>query len=182
MIRVGAWVILLVLLASCSNSTDEFDTFDGKPIQMEDGRAKVFMFLAPDCPLCQTYSTELVKLNDYFKAENVDFYGVMPGKNYTREEVTHFIDSFQFKLPLLMDQDYKLTNTFEAKVTPEFFLVDSNQQVLYRGLMDDWAIDLARKRVKPSRYYLQNAIEAYLSGDKVEIAETEAVGCVLEND
>lgn len=142
---------------------------------------RVFMVLAPDCPLCQTYSTEIVKLSNA-TSSNLEFYGIMAGGDYSHQEIKHFVDSFQFEIPILMDKWYDLTKQLRATVTPEFFLVDSLGQTVYSGKFDDWATGLAQKKIKPTQFYLQDAIEAYTLGKSIKVTRTEPIGCVLENN
>src|ERR1044072_6190230 len=74
---------------------------DAKPFTL-------FIFLSPDCPLCQNYSGTLDSLYQQYK-NDVLVYGIIPGKAYSKEEIKKFIQQYDIQLPLLIDDDKKLT-------------------------------------------------------------------------
>ena len=140
----------------------------------------VLMWLAPDCPLCQTYSTEFVLMADSFPG--LRFFGVLPGDLYSSAEVDHFVDSFHFRMPILLDSDFKLTKKLDVTTTPEFLILDNGLNLKYQGKFDDWATGLAQKKPKPSEHYLEDALKAFSAGKPIETAYTEPLGCLIEFD
>lgn len=142
----------------------------------------VCMTMTPDCPLCQTYSTEFVKLANEWSRKGLKFYAILPGEIYSDEEIRHFQDSFQFDLPVIVDKEYELVKQLGATVTPEFFLLDSTMAIKYQGKYDDWATGLARKKPKPTKFYLAQALEQFYNGQTVTTAKTEPLGCLIEMD
>ena len=173
-------LILFGLIGCGPKETLTFTDFSGAPINLNSSANKAIMILAPDCPLCQTYSTEFSHLADSFATLSMQFYGALPGSDYTDKEITHYQDSFQFDLPILLDPNFVLTKKLSAIVTPQFFIVDSNFTVLYKGKLDNWATGLAQKRQKPTKFYLKDALSALAIGEAIRVKETPAIGCVIE--
>ncbi len=66
-----------------------------------------------------------------------------------------------------------------AKTTPEAFLVDPSGQILYRGRIDDRFPDFGKKRAKPTKEELRDALADYVSGSEIRTKQTQAVGCVM---
>ncbi len=179
MTRIGfIWIAILVL--SCGSSNDTSPTTEGVIVDLAEKKVAL-MWLAPDCPLCQAYSTRFTELAAV-SALDVSYYGVLPGAHYSQEEIEHFKDSFAFDLEIVTDPDYRLSRKLGATVTPEFFLLDTGYQVIYSGKFDDWATDLSQKKLKPTAYYFKDAIEAFSQGKHVAINHVDPIGCTIEYD
>lgn len=155
-------------------------TLSGQTFNPKQNKANVVMTIAPDCPLSQQYCKNFSALANKFERDGIVFWGVVPGNYYSQVELNHFVDSFQFNFPLVLDPEFEFLKAIRAKVTPEFFLLDDNLKILYRGKMDDWAIAFAQKKVQPHYFYLENALQDFVNHQPIQTPETEAVGCVIE--
>ncbi len=180
LLSICAFALVCFTLGCQSKLPDSWKTTNNETINLK-GKNKAFMWLAPDCPLCQTYSSEFIALNGSYNSE-ISFYGVIPGNHYNTNEISHFQDSFGFDLPILLDEHFSMTKHYKVKVTPEFLLVDANDKVLYRGKFDDWATDLGQKKIQPSEFYFKNALQAFRDGSPVSPSFVEPVGCIIEID
>jgi peroxiredoxin len=140
----------------------------------------VFVFLSPECPLCQNYST---KLNALYKqyASNVKLYGIFPGKAYSEDEIKKFMQQYNIQFPLLIDDNKKLTSYLHAVVTPQVILLNDKNQLVYKGAIDDWAVALGKQRITTSKYYLRDALQQSLTNKTVLIKRTKAVGCRIND-
>jgi peroxiredoxin len=70
-----------------------------------------------------------------------------------------------------MDSGAKLAREFGATKTPHVYLFNAEDQLVYRGAIDDNA-NKARKVKKP---YVANAIDAMLNGNDIKYASTKAL-------
>lgn len=113
---------------------------------------------------------------------NLRFMGVLPGDLYTMDEVNHFVDSFQFDKPILVDTDFKLTKRLGVTTTPEFLILDKGLGVKYQGKFDDWATGLAQKKPKPTEHYFKDALTSFTAGETIKTPYTEPLGCLIEFD
>jgi len=145
-------------------------------------KASVFIFLAPDCPLSQNYSLTLNTLADKFKEDTVFFYGIIAGKNFEKKEVEDFVNKFKIKIPVLLDEELNLAAYFDASKTPEVFVANSEGIILYKGAIDDWAIDLGQHRSVITQHYLEDALKNFVSDKEIPVKETKAVGCFIERN
>ena len=68
-----------------------------------------------------------------------------------------------------------------ARFTPEAALVSPDGEVVYRGRVNDLYYALGKHRSTPRRSDLALAVEQALSGLPVEPAETDAIGCPIQN-
>jgi len=136
------------------------------------------MFMAPDCPLCMKLATPFSALSDSFP--NVQFLAVYSGIYYDPMEINMFATETQLKLPIFRDYRYEVAHQLNAGITPEFFLLDSNSNVLYQGMLDDRTEVIGTYKQTWSHHYLRDAIKASLAKNPIRVKKTDAVGCVLE--
>lgn len=145
-------------------------------------KAAVFIFLAPDCPLSQNYTLALNKLQEQFKNDSVFFCGIIPGNYVAIRDVEAFVSNYKIDFKVLMDRDLILTGYLRATKTPEVVAANASGEVIYRGAIDDWAIDLGSHRAIVSQHYLADALNALHTNSLIKIRETKPVGCFIERN
>lgn len=139
-----------------------------------------FFFLSPECPLCENYSLTINQLRKKYPSENIVFYGVFPGKFFSKEEIQAYMTKYKVEVTVLLDPEYELRNLFQASVTPEVYLVKGSGELLYKGAIDNWIPALGKKRTIINKHYLNDAIAAALEGKAIAVSETKAIGCFIE--
>lgn len=147
---------------------------------IENYEATAFFFLSPECPLCENYSRTINLLRKDFPENKVAFMGVFPGEFYSKLEIYKYMQKFKPEVTPLLDPDYRLSHYFEARVTPEVFLVGKDGKVLYSGKIDNWIASLGKHRTIITRHYLKDALDAVMNHQPVQNPQTEAVGCLIE--
>lgn len=153
------------------NDSNTFVRFDTTPLHL-------FVFLSPECPLCKNYSLVLNTLQEKFSS-NVRFYGIVPGRTYTEDEIQRFVDEYKIQFPVLQDRQKSLSNYVRATTTPEIVLLNQSGGLVYRGAIDDWVQALGQKKAKPQQHYLENAIIQYLEKKEVLVKQTKPIGCLI---
>ena len=84
--------------------------------------------------------------------------------------------------PTIIDTNHIITNYLDAKVTPECFLLDSNLNILYSGLINDWIKELGRKSQHINNHYLEENIKHFLNKEPITINQTKAIGCIIQKN
>jgi thiol-disulfide isomerase/thioredoxin len=156
----------------------------GAPFNLKtqlDGQTGVFLFLSPECPLCQGYAPLLRELVKRYGTLGFRFFAVFPGKLYSNAEVCRFLTAYHLPLPGIMDADFKLTSFFGAEVTPEVFIYGKSGEQLYRGRIDNLSWETGQKRLSASEHELEDALAALTAGRKPEVNHTQASGCIIEH-
>src|SRR5262245_4009919 len=110
--KVIAITAALVLVAACGRDRSV-------PIaeHLKNKQAAVFVFLATDCSLSQSYTRTLNDLRAQFQASGIEFYAVFTGDAVVED----FVATYKIAFPVLHDRDYRLTDFFGATKTPEAF-------------------------------------------------------------
>lgn len=144
-------------------------------------RAIVFVFLSTGCPVSNSY---VPRLNAIAKRQdkNTEFYGVISDSATTRKLAIRHRKKFNVQFPVLFDASGELRRTLRPTHVPQAIVLDHNQRVVYSGLIDDWYAELGSKRVKTTRFYLEDGIEAALREQAPAVKRTTPIGCLIEDD
>jgi peroxiredoxin len=78
-------------------------------------------------------------------------------------------------MPYLHDESQEVARAFDAKTTPDCFVIDAGGRIAYRGAPDADHQDPALNAA-----WLREALDAVLAGSEPERAETEPVGCSIK--
>jgi peroxiredoxin len=79
----------------------------------------------------------------------------------------------------LLDPKGKVGKAYGAKTTPHMFVIDPKGTVIYNGAIDDKP-STKREDVATAKNYLAAALDASMSGGKVEMAATQPYGCSVK--
>ncbi len=146
--------------------------------EIKNHKTSVFVFLKPDCPLSQNYTLTLNNLFTEFKDYGINFTGIIPCC-VTNSEATDFVMRYKILFQVLHDHENKTATFFNATCTPEVFVIDKNETVLYSGAIDDWATSIGKHRTVTTRHYLRDALVQIKNNLAVELKKTQPIGCVL---
>ncbi|REK25582.1 MAG: alkyl hydroperoxide reductase [Planctomycetota bacterium] len=147
------------------------------PVEVDEGLT-VVCFLGAECPLARLYGPRLQSLADQFASQGVRFIGVNSNHQDSMEDVRAYVEQHEIRFPIAKDYDHGVADRFDARRTPEVFLIDGDGAVRYRGLIDD-QYRPGISRPDSAKQYLRDAIEQSLAGEPVAVGETDAVGCVI---
>ncbi|WP_432411816.1 redoxin domain-containing protein [Rasiella sp. SM2506] len=149
-------------------------------IKISENKKKTYVviFLGTDCPISQKYVHTLREMHTNY-ANDITLFGIVPN-NFSDKKISAFKNDFKIPFEILRDADNKFAKEFNATVTPESFLFDSNGIVYYDGAIDDWFYALGRNKLKPNNTYLINAIEDLINGRPILANHIDAIGCFIE--
>jgi AhpC/TSA family len=81
----------------------------------------------------------------------------------------------EWPMPYLHDESQEVAREWDAKTTPDVYVLDASGNLAYRGAPDaDWEDESLDAR------WLRGALDAVLDGDGPDPAETEPVGCSIK--
>ncbi len=78
-------------------------------------------------------------------------------------------------VPYLRDESQQVARTYDAKTTPDVFVIDAEGVLRYRG-----APDADHEDPSQNAMWLREALDAVLAGQAPQRAETEPVGCSIK--
>jgi thioredoxin-related protein len=91
-------------------------------------------------------------------------------------EMQDYAKKQDYKWRYAVDSHSELANAFGANRTPECYLFDAGQKLVYHGAIDDNPAD--ERQV--NRKHLQEAISEMIAGKEVSVKETRSVGCTIQ--
>jgi len=158
----------------------QLTTLDGKPIALAGAtrthKAVVVIFIATKCPYSNAYNTRMKDLAAAYEKQGVLFVGINSNKSEPEEEARTHARQHGHTFPIAKDPGNKVADLYDAKRTPEVFLVAPDGKVKYHGRIDDNSED-ASKVTSPD---LKNALDALLAGKPIQNAQTKAFGCTIK--
>ena len=140
---------------------------------------RVLIFLAPLCPICQNMSFDLRQLEADYAGDDVEFVGVFPNASTTAAQIESFKDTYGLSMTMIQDTA-GWAETLGAKWTPEVFVLDQRDSVVYQGRINDRYFAPGKRKPKTKRRDLDAALRDCLAGRPVADPVTDAVGCPIE--
>ncbi|MDP1727662.1 MAG: redoxin family protein [Bacteroidota bacterium] len=157
---------------------------DGKPGYIERDKklkATVIYFLSPECPLCQSYSVNIKSLAAKYQNKGIRFIAIVPGTDFNANEILLFRIKYKLQsISFYIDPKLEMVHLLKASITPEVFVLDQNENLIYSGRIDNWAYELSRKRKVITEHDLENVLAAVDMNAKIKYRKTKAVGCFIE--
>lgn len=138
-------------------------------------KATVILFVATRCPVSKDYDERMATLARDYEKRGVRFFGVNSNKQEPADEVAAHARDKGFTFPVLKDLGNKVADRFDARVTPEVFVVDAKGNLAYKGQIDN-----NRIAQKADTQPLRAALDAVISGKAVPERETQAFGCTIK--
>lgn len=139
-----------------------------------------FVFVSDGCQNSMIYAAELSALAAEAQAQGIDLYAVLTSPRLTWSGARRLRDKLDLRIPTLFDPTGELTNRLGVEVTPTAVLISADDQMVYRGRVDDRFVGLGQRRTVIRSHDLQDAIARVAQGDLRGIT-TEPVGCWVED-
>ena len=144
-------------------------------------RAVVVVFLSTACPVSNGYLPLLGELASANRSRGVEFYGVVSDPSVTLSKARDHHAKYAIQFPVLFDGSGELRMALAPTHTPEAFVLDRANRVLYRGAIDDLYVRVGQKLDVAKQSYLSDAIDSAASGTPIKTPQTSPVGCRLED-
>lgn len=135
----------------------------------------VLIFMAVQCPVSNAYNERMEKLAQDYAARGINVIGINANSVDSAEAVKAHAAEHKFTFTILKDSGNKIADRLGASVTPEAYLIDKSNKLLYRGRIDN------SKNVEGvTSSELRDAIEATLAGKPVTKTTANAFGCSIK--
>ena len=140
---------------------------------------RVVLFLAPLCPICQNMTYDLRLLEEEFADAPIEFIGVFPNPSTHPEQIVAFGEQYGLSM-VLMPDTMNWARSLGAHWTPEAFVLDASDSILYQGRINDRYFAPGRRKNKTRNRDLQKALKEWTAGHTISVPRTDAVGCPIE--
>lgn len=146
-----------------------------------DAPATVVLFTCNHCPYALAWHDRTIALARDYADRGVRVLAINPNdaERYPRdapEAMRARVRSGDFDgVPYLRDESQDVARAYDAKTTPDAFVLDAAGILRYRGAPDGDHEDPSQDAV-----WLREALDAVLAGQAPARAETEPVGCSIK--
>jgi peroxiredoxin len=161
------------------------DTVSGKHYKFKElaGPAgTLVMFICNHCPFVKHLLDELVELGRQYQGSGIGIVAIssndVAGYPQDRpERMKELAENLGFPFPYLYDESQNIARAYGAACTPDFFVFDGENKLVYRGQFDDSRPGNGRPVTGAD---LRAALEALLKGESVPGAQKPSVGCNIK--
>ncbi|MFT4536417.1 MAG: thiol-disulfide isomerase/thioredoxin [Saprospiraceae bacterium] len=139
----------------------------------------VYIFMAEECPVCNYLGKTLKKLSTQYESE-VNFVAVFPQRMSNIKSASIFKQKYDLKqFAIEIDHDRSITDKYNATITPEVVIVNSRDEVLYQGRINDSYAAPGRIRHGRVTQDLELALKRTLSHRAVPKPWPLPIGCYI---
>lgn len=153
----------------------------------QDAKGFVVIFTCNHCPYSVKYEDRIIELDKKYRALGFPVIAISPNdvEAFPEDDLDHMkirAEEKAFTFPYLYDESQLVAKAYGAKKTPHVFVLNKEQVEEEQQLIVKYigAIDDATSADKVEETYLANAIDALLSGKKINPDVTKAVGCSVK--
>jgi peroxiredoxin len=157
----------------------------GKTVSLADFKtspALLVMFICNHCPYVKHVREGLAKLARDYQPRKVAIIGISSNDvaNYPADSPAKMAEEVKaagYVFPYLYDETQSVAKTYKAACTPDFYLFDKDQQLVYRGQLDD---SRPGNGLPVTGKDLRAALDAVLGGKPVPSAQKPSIGCNIK--
>lgn len=156
------------------------NNFDGNTYRLSDAlktskSGAVIIFWSTECPWVQPYND---RINDYIKNYNEKGFTVwIINSNSTEstDAVKQHSEKNSYIFPVLKDNNNVVADLYGASRTPEAFVINKDNIIMYHGRITD------NKSAEDQKTHdLLNALNEISAGTDVTVKETKSFGCTIK--
>jgi peroxiredoxin len=146
-----------------------------------DARATVVVFTCNHCPYALAWHERIGAVAADYAHRGVGVLQINSNdsERYPRDSLEAMqarVEQGDFDgIPYLRDETQEVARAYDAKTTPDVFVIDADGILRYRGAPDGDYENPAQNAA-----YLRDALDAVLDGRDPDLAETTPVGCSIK--
>ena len=141
----------------------------------------VVMFICNHCPFVIHVIDEIVSISENYK-ENISFVAISSNDviNYpddSPENMKKLAANKNFSFPYLYDETQEVAKSFDAACTPDFFLYNDENKLVYRGQMDD---SRPGNGIPVTGNDLKTALDNLINNIEISSEQKPSIGCNIK--
>src|SRR5512140_2421276 len=157
----------------------------GKMVALQDfssASALLVVFMCNHCPYVKHIRSGLAQLARDYHPRGVALIGINSNDvaNYPADSPANMAEEAKAAghiFPYLFDETQAVAKAYRAACTPDFYLFDQGQRLVYRGQMDD---SRPGNGVPVTGKDMRAALDAVLGGQPVSTRQTPSIGCNIK--
>lgn len=158
---------------------------DGSTVSLsdfQDAPALLVIFMCNHCPFVKHIANQLALLGNEYQERGVAVVGINSNDvaNHPEdspEQMIHEAEQQGYTFPYLFDETQEIAEAYRAACTPDFYVFDKHQQLVYRGQLDDSRPDSG---IPVTGQDLRAALDTVLAGRPVTGDQVPSLGCNIK--
>jgi peroxiredoxin len=157
---------------------------DGKMVSLadfKDAKGFIIVFDCNTCPYSKAYNERIIALSKKYASLGFPVIAINPndpaqsgGDSF--DEMVKVAKKKGYDFPYLVDESQSVAKSFGATNTPHAFVLTKELKVAYIGAIDD----NARKPQEATKHYVEDAVNALLTGKPITTTKVKAIGCGIK--
>ena len=145
-------------------------------------KGTLVIFICNHCPFVHHIVEELVMIVNDYRVLGIGFMAISSNdiEQYPQDSpelMTEFAFQNRFEFPYLFDETQEVAKAFDAACTPDFFLFDNQNRLIYRGQMDD---SRPGNGIPTSGSDLRNALDSLIYNRSLASPQKPSLGCNIK--
>jgi len=151
-------------------------------LDFQDAPALVVVFMCNHCPFVKHLAAELANFGCDYQAKGVAVVGISSNDVSTHpedspEQMIHEVEKCGYTFAYLYDDTQDVAKAYRAACTPDFYVFDKDQRLVYRGQFDDSRPDSS---ILVTGSDLRSAVDAALAGNPIPEPQKPSIGCNIK--
>lgn len=161
------------------------DTVSGERlgyVDIKGDKATVVMFICNHCPYVIHVNNALVDIANEYKEKGVGFVAISSNdvENYpddSPDKMKLIAKVLRYPFPYLYDESQQTARDYQAACTPDFYVMDSTDRLVYRGRLDG---SRPGNNIPLSGSDLRFAVDAAILGFGAIAPQIPSAGCNIK--
>jgi peroxiredoxin len=161
------------------------DVVSGKTFARDDfkgSKGLLVLFICAHCPYVKHIEKELARFGKDYADKPLSIVAISSNdaENYPADNpagLKQQAETVGFNFPYLYDETQAVAKAYDAVCTPDIFLFDADQKLVYRGQFD---ASRPNSGIPVTGADLRAAVDAVLAGEPVPADQKPSIGCNIK--
>lgn len=145
-------------------------------------KGTLVLFICNHCPFVHHVIEEVVMIANDYRVQGLGIIAISSNDvdNYPQDSpelMTEFAFENNFEFPYLYDENQAVAKAYDATCTPDFFLFNNQDKLIYRGQLDD---SRPGNGIPLSGNDLRGAIDGVLYNRTINPNQKPSIGCGIK--
>ena len=161
------------------------DVKTDKSVKSEDlfgKKGTLIMFICNHCPFVKHVNQQIVQISKDYQNSGIKLIAISSNDiiNYPDDspsEMKKVAIKENFTFPYLFDETQIVAKNYDAACTPDFFIFNSSNKLVYRGQLDD---SRPGNNITVTGRDIRNALESLINFEEINPVQKPSIGCNIK--
>lgn len=157
----------------------------------EGSKGLVIAFICNHCPYVIHIAAQFAQVAQQYQKKGIAFVAINSNdiEQYPKDDMAHMIEekrNRQYPFAYLLDETQEVAKNYSAACTPDLYLFDGQQQLVYRGQFDNSRpIRISSGNYDSTKHQATGsdlifAMDTLLEGNHIDANQTPSLGCNIK--